>query len=440
MKKPLKIFLGIIVFALVSIGCFTAASYGGKLIDKAKQTAYLGEDNDPKEDDDEKSGGDDESLEEDGIGNDGKDQEIAQGTALDVFSSQEKDGVTQVVENVMPAIVSINCTAYYQQEDFFGRRYNSQGSGAGSGIIIGQNSKEVLVVTNAHVVGGKEPKVSVVFCDGKEYPAEIKGSDTESDLAIVSVNVSSMDRETINSIKIASLGSSDDTKIGEMAIAIGNALGYGQSVTVGYISAKERKIEIEDSSQSMSLIQTDAAINPGNSGGALINLKGEIIGINSAKFSDTDVEGMGFSIPISDALPIITALMNEEEVEHKKAYLGIIGTDVSQADSEAFHMPVGIYIREVSEDSPAEKAGLMPGQIIVKCNNKEVTMTELESILNSASSGDTLTLTVKQLNMGDYEEKDVAVTLGEKTEKAQEQQEEEERDSREEEYNLPWIN
>lgn len=418
MKKPVKIFLGAVVFALVAAVGFLAVNKGTELINSAEQIISS---NQSESDDTETDGGSgrdsaDILSERDDEGTEENETDVKKGTLVNLSGDTKSGVVSRVAENAMPAIVAINCTAYYRQQDFFGRPRSYQGSGAGSGIIIGQNDSEVLIVTNAHVVSGDEPDVKVVFCNDKEYDATIKGSDEESDLSVLSVKIRDIDKDTLGLIKIASLGSSDDTKVGQMVVAIGNALGYGQSVTVGYISAKGRKIEMEDSSKSMSLIQTDAAINPGNSGGALINLKGEIIGINSAKFSDTDVEGMGYAIPIDDALPVIKALMNEEEVEHKRAYLGIKGINVSEEDSEAFNLPAGIYIREVSEGSPAEKAGIMQGQIIIKCNDKTVDMDELESILESASAGDRLILTVKQLSMGKYEERDIEVILTEKTE------------------------
>lgn len=418
MKKPVKIFLGAVVFALVAAVGFLAVNKGTELINSAEQIISS---NQSESDDTETDGGSgrdsgDILSERDDEGTEENETDVKKGTLVNLSGDTKSGVVSRVAENAMPAIVAINCTAYYRQQDFFGRQRSYQGSGAGSGIIIGQNDSEVLIVTNAHVVSGDEPDVKVVFCNDKEYDATIKGSDEESDLSVLSVKIRDIDKDTLGLIKIASLGSSDDTKVGQMVVAIGNALGYGQSVTVGYISAKGRKIEMEDSSKSMSLIQTDAAINPGNSGGALINLKGEIIGINSAKFSDTDVEGMGYAIPIDDALPVIKALMNEEEVEHKRAYLGIKGINVSEEDSEAFNLPAGIYIREVSEGSPAEKAGIMQGQIIIKCNDKTVDMDELESILESASAGDRLILTVKQLSMGKYEERDIEVILTEKTE------------------------
>lgn len=324
--------------------------------------------------------------------------------------------VAKIVENVMPAIVSIDCTAYTTKQDIWGRQYRAQSGGSGSGIIIGQNENEVLIVTNAHVIAGTEPDVKVRFVDNEELEASVKGTDEESDLAVVSVKLSSIQETTREKIRIATLGSSDDVRVGEMAIAIGNALGYGQSVTVGYISAKDRTIDIEDSSQTMSLLQTDAAINPGNSGGALINSKGEIIGINSAKFSSVDVEGMGYVIPITDGLPIIKSLMNNEEVEHKKAYFGIKGMDIDAQIAATYQMPEGIYIREVTENSPAEESGFYPGMIITAVNSDPVTtMEELESILSRSKAGDQMKITVQQMERGEYTENVLSVTLGEKS-------------------------
>lgn len=328
-------------------------------------------------------------------------------------SNRETSGVAEIVENVMPGIVSINCSSVVSQ-NFFGQQLQQEQKGSGSGIIIGDNQDEVLIVTNNHVVEGNQARVSVQFYDGRECEASIKGTDAASDLAVVGVKLSDLSEDTKNAIKIATLGNSDETKVGEVAIAIGNALGYGQSVTVGYISAKDRTIGVEDSVRTMKLLQTDAAINPGNSGGALINSKGEIIGINSVKYSDTAVEGMGYAIPITDALPIIKALMNSEEVAPaQKAYLGIIGADVNEAATEAYHMPAGVYIREVAEDSPAEKAGLHAGAIITDCNGNQITsMESLEKLIAASEPGDEVELTLQEISQGRYMEKQLTVTLG----------------------------
>lgn len=335
---------------------------------------------------------------------------IATSAALPV--STQTDGVAQIAENVMPSIVAINCTSYVTSS-FFGQQYQQEQQGSGSGIIIGDNQDEVLIVTNNHVVEGEQSKVSVQFCDETTADATIKGTDPDSDLAVVAVKLSDLSSETKNNIKIATLGNSDETKVGEVAVAIGNALGYGQSVTVGYISAKDRTIEIEDSADTMKLLQTDAAINPGNSGGALINAKGEIIGINSAKYSATMVEGMGYAIPITDALPIIKALMNSEKVETQKAYFGIIGAAVDENASRLYNMPVGVYVKEITENSPAAQAGIQAGDIITKFDGNTVSsMEDLQKMIYSSKVGAQIKVTVQKYSRGSYTEREITVTLG----------------------------
>jgi Trypsin-like serine proteases, typically periplasmic, contain C-terminal PDZ domain len=331
-------------------------------------------------------------------------------------------GVSSVVANVMPSIVSITSTSTENQVDMFGRAYQNQSTGSGSGIIIGQNSKEVLIATNNHVVENAT-KVEVTFSDNKKVAATVKGTDSTADLAVVSVKLSDLAASTKSTIKVATLGNSDNVKVGEMAIAIGNALGYGQSVTVGYISAKDRTVSAEDSS--MKLLQTDAAINPGNSGGALLNSKGEVIGINSVKYASEDVEGMGYAIPISTAIPIINQLMNKVDIpKSEQAYLGIIAEDVTDQYSQQFNMPIGIYISQVSNGSPAEDAGLVSGEIIVGFNGKAVTTMEaLQNQLSYLKAGETVTITVKVPENGKYVEKKLTVKLGSKADaKDQKQQ------------------
>lgn len=323
--------------------------------------------------------------------------------------------VSQVAKNVMPSIVSINCSAF-STEEFFGRVYQQPVEGSGSGIIIGQNNEELLIVTNNHVVSGKDAKVEVIFgveSDEQEtVTATIKGTDAGNDLAVISVKLSDLSDDMKNNIRIATLGNSDDLQVGEMSIAIGNALGYGQSVTVGYISAKNREISIEDAT--MTLIQTDAAINPGNSGGALLNAAGEVIGINSAKLSSTEVEGIGYAIPISEAIPIITELMNREELsEEEQGYLGIIPSDVPEAYTEIYQMPRGVFIKEITEDSPAQKAGLKEGMIITAIDGRTLENVEdLQEILTYKSAGTMVKVTVKILENGEYVEQFYDVTLG----------------------------
>lgn len=324
--------------------------------------------------------------------------------------------VSSLVENVMPAIVAIDITATQTVNSMWGGSYSNEVSGSGSGIIIGENDTELLVVTNNHVIEGDNTKVKVTFCDESTVEAAVKGADASSDLAVLAIEKNNLTDETKNNIKIATLGDSTKTKVGEVAVAIGNALGYGQSVTVGYISAKDREVAMED--YSMTLLQTDAAINPGNSGGALLNAAGEVIGINSVKYASEEVEGMGYAIPISDAIPIINELMNREQLDiSEQGYLGIRGQDVTETTGGLYNMPEGIYVGEVTDGSPAKKAGLVVGDIIVKINDKKVTTMEiLQDTLTYTKAGTTVTITVKELENGEYVEKNLEVTLGSKSE------------------------
>jgi len=324
--------------------------------------------------------------------------------------------VSDVVEKVMPSIVAINSSGTATSYDFFGRQSNQPFEGSGSGIIIGQKGSELLIVTNNHVIEGAET-VEIVFTDDTKAQATIKGAEANTDLAVLSVPMEELSEETAATIKVATLGNSDEVKAGEMAIAIGNALGYGQSVTVGYISAVDRKVNIEN--MDMTLLQTDAAINPGNSGGALINTLGEVIGINSVKYASAEVEGMGYAIPISSAVPMINELMNREIIdESEQGFLGIYADsaqNVTEIYAERFNMPIGVYINQVVEDSPADNAGVKQGQIITKVNDQSIkTIEDLLNILSYKKAGETITVTVNVLDNGEYVEKNLAVTLGEK--------------------------
>lgn len=312
--------------------------------------------------------------------------------------------VSDVVENVMPSIVAINSVVTNVSSDFFGRQYNQEVPGSGSGIIIGQNDSEILIATNNHVIDGAT-KVEIVFADKTKASANVKGTAPNSDLAVVSVDINDLEKDTIKNIKIATLGNSGNTKLGEMAIAIGNALGYGQSVTVGYISALDRKVDIKG--VNLNLIQTDAAINPGNSGGALLNSKGEVIGINSVKYVDESVESIGYAIPISDAVPIINHLMNRTTLSEKdRAYIGVSGEDVTEVYSQAFEMPVGYYVSKIKEGSAAEKAGIKVGDVIVALNDISIESgQELQDTLTYTKAGSKGTITVKSLEDGKYVEK-----------------------------------
>lgn len=319
--------------------------------------------------------------------------------------------VSTVVENAMPFIVSIRSEVVQTTQDIFGRRNERVAVGAGSGIIIGQNNRELLIVTNEHVISGAR-KISVVLDDESEHEAELKGSDVNSDLAVLSIRMSELSTETKQHIRIATLGNSDNLQTGAMTIAIGNALGYGQSTTVGYVGATERTVTVNNVERK--LIQTDAAINPGNSGGALLNVRGEVIGINSVKYAAEEVEGIGYAIPISEAVPIINELMNREELSEKEAgFLGIQGQTVTASYSLRFGIPVGVYINAVEAGSPAENAGLKTGDIIVKVNGRSVSTTEeLQTILDYTRAGTTVTVTVSTVSGREYIEVDYPVTLG----------------------------
>ena len=310
--------------------------------------------------------------------------------------------VSGIVENVMPSIVSITETS--MQKSIFGE-YPSEG--AGSGFIVKQDDKELLIVTNNHVVSGAE-SITVKFIDDSTAKATVKGTDSTADLAVITVKLSDLKEETKGKIKIATLGHSDDVKVGQMAIAIGNALGYGQSVTVGYISAKDGS-----SSNKMVLLQTDAAINPGNSGGALLDVNGNVIGINSVKYADTKVEGIGYAIPMSDAIPIINELMQREVLsDSEKGYLGITGKTISDSVSEAYGIPVGVYVSEVSDSGAAKAAGIKKGDVITKINDAKVsTIEQVQNKVNNTKAGTEITVTISRSQDGEYKEQNLKVTL-----------------------------
>lgn len=329
--------------------------------------------------------------------------------------------VTQVVKAVMPSVVSVSNT-YVQRGTFFGQEYSSEAVSSGSGIIVGENDSELLIVTNYHVVESADT-LSVQFVDEEQVQAQIKGTDADKDLAVLAVQLSDIKEDTLNQISIASLGSSDDLTVGEPVIAIGNALGYGQSVTTGVVSALNRPIAVTSQegqtgdSQINTFIQTDAAINPGNSGGALLNTKGEVIGINSNKIGGSTVEGMGYAIPISDAKPIIEELMQKETRlkvdEANKGVLGITGVNVEAQYSEVYGIPMGVCVSSVTDNSGAAAAGLVRGDIITAINGETVeTMEELKEEMNYYQAGDVVTLTIMQGSPTGYQSKDVQVTLG----------------------------
>ena len=320
--------------------------------------------------------------------------------------------VSDIAESAMPFTVAINCT--FTTDSWFGR-YETPGSG--SGIIVGKNDSELLVVTNNHVIDGANT-IKVTLIDDTEAEAVVKGTAASTDLAVVAIRLKDLSQETLGAIKIAELGNSNDIKVGEMVVAIGNALGYGQSVTVGYISAKDREVSV-DSTTKMTLLQTDAAINPGNSGGALLNLEGEVIGINSVKYADEDVEGMCFAIPVSNVKDIIEGLMNSL-AEDEKGYLGVGVNDVTEAIAEYYNWPVGVYVVNFSENSAAEEAGVKIGDIITGVNGVVVeTANELIERVTSNRYGATVTITLQRNVDGEYQELEFEVVLRQSAEFAE---------------------
>lgn len=328
--------------------------------------------------------------------------------------------VSQVVEEAMPAVVAVASTAVYQMPDFGFGWFFGGGSqsyevpSSGSGIIIGENDTELLIVTNNHVVQDTV-SLKITFVDDTAVDAAVKGTDPDTDLAVISVPMDQIPQETKEKIAVARLGDSDGLKVGQGVIAIGNALGYGQSVTVGYVSALNREIKTSDGNARV-LLQTDAAINPGNSGGALLNMKGEVIGINAAKYSSTEVEGIGYAIPVSGVQDILDELMNRktrsEVAEEKRGYLGIQGTTVDEDAAAAFGMPKGVYVYKILKDGAAADSQLREKDIITKLDGMTVkSMQELQKLLKGYEAGETIELLVQRQEDGQYKEIQIPVTL-----------------------------
>ena len=354
----------------------------------------------------------------------GSSRTVAGSASLSRTSSVVTSDVSDIVENVMPSIVSITNMSIEEVQNFFGGISEQKSESAGTGIIISQNDSELLIVTNNHVVEGNDT-LTVTFDDGNSVEANIKGTDSEYDVAVIAVPLDDISDDTMDSIAVATLGDSTSLRVGEPAIAIGNALGYGQSVTTGVISALNRSVSETDSQtgevteSSAKLIQTDAAINPGNSGGALVNASGEVIGINSSKLVGETVEGVGYAIPISDVSDLIENLMNQETktrvAEEDQGYIGITGMSVSSEYSQQLNMPSGVYVSEVTPGGGADAAGMTRGCIITAIDGTTVDgMEALQELLRYYAAGETVTLTIQvpQTN-GEYAESTVNVTLGE---------------------------
>ena len=363
-----------------------------------------------------------------GLGDEGQSVETSVGkikdnvdlkTARSVITSD----VTGVVDEVMPSVVSITNLSVQEVQNFFGQTVQYESTGAGSGIIIAETDEELLIVTNYHVIEGSKT-LTVTFYDESNIEAYVKGTDADIDIAVISVPLSSIPDETKSVISVATLGDSTTLKAGEPAIAIGNALGYGQSVTTGVVSALNRELTTtnestgEAVSTGVKLIQTDAAINPGNSGGALLNANGEVIGINSSKLASTEVEGMGYAIPISDIKDVLEELMSQKTKvkvsDEEKGYIGISGFDVSSESAQLYGMPVGVYVESVLQGGAAQKAGITKGNIITEFNGKTVkNMEELQEELSYYAVGENVTVTVQiPENNGEYTEKTLELVLG----------------------------
>lgn len=345
--------------------------------------------------------------------------------------------VSEIVSEALPSIVSITTKSVQEVQNYFGmygmygyapQQQEQEVEGSGSGIIVGKNDDELLIATNYHVVEGADT-LSVAFTDGNAVEASVKGFDEERDLAVVSVSLDDVEDDTMDAISIANIGSSDDLKVGEQVVAIGNALGYGQSVTTGIVSAKNRRMDSDnntvtdgsdDSSDGVNLIQTDAAINPGNSGGALLNMEGEVVGINSAKLASTEIEGMGYAIAISDVTDILQNLMNEtsrdklDDSEH--GVLGIKGSSVSSEAVQMYGIPAGVFVKEVTEGGAADKAGLKANSVITEFNGKTVSSNnQLIEYLSYYEPDEEVELTVQVPHGTSYKEETVKVTLDENT-------------------------
>lgn len=327
--------------------------------------------------------------------------------------------VSGIVKDTMPSIVAITNMTETQYRDWFGQTYSQENDYAGSGIIVSEDDKYLYIATNNHVVDGATT-LTVQFCDDSTVAAEVKGTSPSNDLAVVKVAKDDIEAETMDEIRIARINDEGNEEVGEPVIAIGNALGYGQSVTSGIISALEREVTAQDSSTgetyACTLTQTDASINPGNSGGALLNMNGEVIGINSSKMGGDYVDGVGFAIPMTTAAPIINELITREKVsEDKAAFLGIIGMDVDDSVSEMYNMPSGVYVGKVYEGSPAEQAGIQRGDFITEFDgNKVGSMDEITELLQYRAAGTTVTLTISRADNGSYVEHEVEVTLASK--------------------------
>ena len=388
--KPVKLVCAGVAFGLVASATFQAGNYVGTKVFGTTATS----------------------------GKTAKTAQTVDGAKLTTSSSSTgTSDIATIAKNAMPSIVSITNMSVQEVQSFFGGTQQQESTSVGSGIIIGQTDSELLILTNNHVVEGNE-KLTVSFVDNESVEANVKGTDSTKDLAVVAVKISDVKDSTMDEIAVATMGDSSKLQVGEQVVAIGNALGYGQSVTSGIVSATERPL---DGYEGGTLIQTDAAINPGNSGGALLNSNGEVIGINTAKVATDSVEGMGYAIPISDASDTIQNLMNQETKtkvsEAEQGYLGIQGVDVSDESAKMYNMPTGVYISDVVKNGGAQQAGLTKGSVITGLEGTTISdMNSLKEQLQYYRVGDKVKITVQVPgNNGEYTEKTVEVTLGSKS-------------------------
>ena len=388
--KPVKLVCAGVAFGLVASATFQAGNYVGTKVFGTTATS----------------------------GKTAKTAQTVDGAKLTTSSSSTgTSDIATIAKNAMPSIVSITNMSVQEVQSFFGGTQQQESTSVGSGIIIGQTDSELLILTNNHVVEGNE-KLTVSFVDNESVEANVKGTDSTKDLAVVAVKISDVKDSTMDEIAVATMGDSSKLEVGEQVVAIGNALGYGQSVTSGIVSATERTL---DGYEGGTLIQTDAAINPGNSGGALLNSNGEVIGINTAKVATDSVEGMGYAIPISDASDTIQNLMNQETKtkvsEAEQGYLGIQGVDVSDESAKMYNMPTGVYISDVVKNGGAQQAGLTKGSVITGLEGTTISdMNSLKEQLQYYRVGDKVKVTVQVPgNNGEYTEKTVEVTLGSKS-------------------------
>ena len=362
-----------------------------------------------------------------GIGRDSSKEAVQESVSADLeqtkVSAQSSENslvvsdISDIVDETMPSIVAITNISQTEYYNWYGQSQVYDSESCGSGILVAEDPDYLYIATNNHVVSGAN-SLTICFVGESTVAAEVKGTDSASDLAVVAVKKSDLSRDTLSSIKVASLGDSGSLKVGQSAIAIGNALGYGQSVTTGVISALDRQVTVTDNETGQQvtneLIQTDAAINPGNSGGALLNSRGEVIGINSVKYSDTQVEGMGYAIPMETAEPIINKLINRQVVDStRRAFLGVTGVDVTADVASAYQMPEGIYVVQIAEGSAAEEAGIQRGDILTALDGSFVnSMESLEEQLKYYAEGTSVEVTIERVGQKGYEKATLSVTLG----------------------------